>query len=133
MKIRELVLMGMLAFSACSSGDDDHVFQLDSGQRFALQEEYASVDHGLSISVEHVSDSRCPTGVVCVWEGEATVYLYVRTQNVQELVLSTVRQPKDTVQNYEIELVDVSPYPDISREIEQEDYEVTLKITRIDP
>lgn len=132
MKVRLITLIALL-LAACSTDEENHTLLLDREQQVRLQEEYSLTDQNLRISIEHVDDSRCPTGVVCIWEGEATVYLYVRTQNVQEMVLSTARQSRDTVQNYEIELVDVSPYPDISREIEQEDYEVTLKVRRIDP
>ncbi|MCK3682492.1 hypothetical protein [Maribellus sp. YY47] len=132
MKVKVIITMFLLVFAACSSDEENHILSLGKDQQVRLQEEYASPDQNLKIGVEHVDDSRCPTGVVCVWEGEATVYMYVRLQEVNELVLSTVRQPKDTVQNYEIELIDVSPYPDISREIEQKDYKVTLKVRKLD-
>jgi len=133
MKVQLITLIALLLFAACSSDEDNHVLSLDSYQQFRLQEEYSFPDQNLKISVEQVDDSRCPIGVICVWEGEATVYLYVRMEEVHDLVLSTVRQPKDTIQNFEIELMDVSPYPHISQEIKQEDYRVTLKVRRLDP
>jgi len=92
--------------------------------------------NNLSIKVLNISDSRCPTGVVCVWQGEATVTLEVKEspsfdQAIGTLILSTFHQPVDTVSGYIFRLIDVLPYPVYGVEVPEKDKKVVLKIDRL--
>lgn len=92
--------------------------------------------NNLSIKVLNISDSRCPTGVVCVWQGEATVTLEVKENSsfdeaIGTLILSTFHQPVDTVSGYIFRLIDVLPYPVYGVEVPEKDKKVVLKIDRI--
>ncbi|MFV0589816.1 MAG: hypothetical protein ACK5M7_00390 [Draconibacterium sp.] len=133
MKFQSILTILLLLFTACNTDQENNILLLNKNQKLRLQEVYALPDQSLQIQIQRVEDSRCPAGVVCVWEGEASVFLNVGMQEIHELVLSTARIPKDTVQNYEFELADVSPFPDISREISQEDYRVTLMVRHLNP
>jgi len=90
----------------------------------------------LSIKVLNINDSRCPIGVVCVWQGEATVTLSVsEVISFDEangmVVLSTFHHPVDTMSNFVFRLVDVLPYPVYGVEVPDKDKKVVLKIDRI--
>jgi hypothetical protein len=74
-----------------------------------------------------LNDSRCPSNVVCVWEGNAQVRFFFRVDSIQtELVLNTHggnQFRSDTVINgYEIRLLSLSPYPEDPGEIRQIEY-----------
>lgn len=92
--------------------------------------------NNLSIKVLNIGDSRCPTGVVCVWQGEATVTLEVKENSsfdeaIGTLILSTFHQPVDTVSGYIFRLIDVLPYPVYGVEVPEKDKKVVLKIDRL--
>ncbi|HKL37330.1 MAG TPA: hypothetical protein VJ876_00445, partial [Bacteroidales bacterium] len=90
----------------------------------------------LSFEVDEVNDSRCPRGVICIWQGEAVVWVRVfesaqiQAGEAERLKLSTHKPRSQTYQDYRFELIDVKPYPDIEKEYDREDIRVVLKITR---
>ena len=77
-----------------------------------------------------VSDSRCPEGAMCVWEGEATVRLAIGDEWLQlsTHAFSGSAQQKDTLGGFVYTLVDVLPYPVIDQTIPQDDYEISLLV-----
>jgi hypothetical protein len=74
-----------------------------------------------------LSDSRCPSNVVCVWEGNAEVRFLFTVDSIQtDLVLNTnggYKFNSDTIiSGYEIKLLKLSPYPEDPGEILQVEY-----------
>jgi len=63
-----------------------------------------------------VEDSRCPTGVECFWEGQATVQFLVNETTTLDLIMRAGHEDlaKDTLDNYIYTLLDVSPYPNMT-------------------
>ena len=107
------------------------------GESFTLEVgEAAQIEaEALQIGFENVpTDSRCPTDVQCIWEGDATVRVWVQKapRTRERLALHTsAREPRSaTYQGYGIELLRLAPLPVSGRTIEQEDYEATLEVTR---
>ncbi len=78
------------------------------------------------------NDSRCPTHAVCVWEGFATVVLWLEkgSEPRQELSLSSSNQAGHSTRGeclgYEIEVLGLAP-PN-SGHLRQSDYRVTLAV-----
>lgn len=74
---------------------------------------------GLKLGWLEISDSRCPTGVNCVWAGEVKVTLEVTNtlaeggEPVEVRLTLQARQGPATasVFGYELELLNVDPYP----------------------
>ena len=74
-----------------------------------------------------LGDSRCPSNVVCVWEGNAEVRFLFTVDSIQTgFTLNTNGGGKfnaDTViSGYEIKLLKLSPYPQDPGEILQVEY-----------
>jgi hypothetical protein len=112
----------------------DHVFELRYGQTAVL------ASGNLSVTFKSVlADSRCPSGVVCFWEGEATIGLRVITPSAgaHNLVL-TLRpgcayrcNPDKAIQDtlgYRFQLLAVDPYPAIGVHTPIQEKRVTLAI-----
>lgn len=82
--------------------------------------------------VEVPEDSRCPLGVTCVWEGNATVALETVYQGVEmPVALNTVSGSRSAVVGpYTIDLLRLDPYPDQQtlNGIPAEWYRVTLQV-----
>lgn len=88
----------------------------------------------ISLQMDSVlSDSRCPSNVVCVWEGNAAVRFFFRADSVlTEFVLNThggIQFRSDTViSGYQIELLGLSPYPEDPGEILQKEYSSMIMV-----
>jgi hypothetical protein len=106
----------------------DQDFDLAPGQT-------AVVDGGgLTVTfVKVAEDSRCPTGVQCVWAGNGAVALEPSTQGTGKyaVTLNTTLTPHAVNAGaYEIRLVGLKPYPKQGSPIPPASYVATLHITR---
>jgi hypothetical protein len=112
------------------------------GQDVRLGEQFdLNVDHTATITSERlevgfadvVSDSRCPRGVQCIWQGVATIRLSVERPPDARTTL-TLRAPSasatGTYGKYSVSIVDVKPYPEANRRHRREEYVVTLIVAR---
>jgi hypothetical protein len=125
-----LMLMGF-AHDRRNSGD------VALGQEFKLKNGKEAVVRGekLSIKVQSVSDSRCPSGATCVWAGNGEVVIKVSKKNKKQVVatLNTSSDPKEIAyRGFKIKLVALSPYPKINQSIEPKNYEATMFVTKED-
>jgi len=118
-------LLGMAIFS-CAESQDPKL-----GEEFDLAYGQFTQIHAEDISIKFLDvagDSRCPTGVVCVWEGNAEIILLV---NSDTLSINTTLEPKIIdYKPYTVELISVLPYPKWNEQIALEDYLIRLMVTR---
>jgi hypothetical protein len=85
--------------------------------------------------VDAPQDSRCPIGVQCAWEGDATVILAVLpagTSDTTRIELHTNKRfaTTGTYKDLQIHLEKLDPYPRQGVKIALADYVATLSITR---
>jgi hypothetical protein len=77
-------------------------------------------------------DSRCPTGVTCIWEGQVKIAVNIikNDKNLGNFVLtSRSGQPDMAIQTFDgrsIQVVKVNPYPTSGRKISLSDYVATF-------
>lgn len=124
-------MISTFAFSACDKTEDPDSFNFNTESKFQHGKMNQSIDHSLRFSITEINDSRCPSDVVCIWEGKADVKIDVESPTPGSIVLSTFNHPIDTVGNFSFELIDVSPYPVSTKTITLDDYIVTLAINDI--
>lgn len=81
-------------------------------------------------------DSRCPTGVVCIWEGQARIVLRVQKDGEPpgeiELIDRAGNKELATgkLGGYTFQLLGVEPYPSEPGKIELDDYRARLRVDR---
>ena len=133
MKTTTAIFFIILLFiiTGCRKNTGEDVFVLEKEVKFKAGEAYTAQKDNLTVTVKKITDSRCPIGVVCVWQGEATVYLDVKDGQSWEVVLKTVHQPVDTVNNYIFRLIDVLPYPKYQVEVPDSEKTVVLQIDKL--
>jgi hypothetical protein len=106
----------------------DQEFEIKLGQEVWIKRE------GLKISFSNVTeDSRCPTGVDCIWAGNGKVMLKLSKARKRAawMNLNTGVDPKqDDYRGYEIKLVSLNPYPKKDTKIKKRDYVATLVVSR---
>jgi hypothetical protein len=80
------------------------------------------------------SDSRCPSDVTCIWQGQAGIELDVQKGEEESSISLSIggdSSPEESIFNaYLIQLVELSPYPISTKNIQPEDYTATIKITK---
>ena len=72
-----------------------------------------------------IEDSRCPSDVTCMWEGQVNVMINIRNETDKISAQFTPNHSLTYITPYNITLTDIQPYP-ISTE--RPDYTATLKI-----
>jgi len=127
------IFLALTAISliSCDKESVSESFGFGLENDFKINGEYHSIDNSLNFSVTEINDSRCPSDVVCVWEGKADVTIDVTSPVKGSVMLSTYNHLKDTLGNYSFELIDVSPYPISTKTIKLEEYNITLKIVEL--
>ena len=112
--------------AAAANATLDQPFELRVGQTATV------AGQGLTVSFEAVpSDSRCPTGVQCVWAGNAVVQVVLaKDGKAAGFELNTNLEPKSAnYLNYTIELVSLAPYPTAKNpSIPQSQYRATFVV-----
>lgn len=134
-----LILMTILLWSCEKESSEGTNKSLVLRQNIELNVgDCVSDDAGLKVCIDSVSDdSRCPSDVVCIWEGNAAVNVSFTINSIKhELSLNTNNSanfPSDTtVQQYHIQLKELTPYPISTSTINQKDYKATLVVEELE-
>ncbi|GLU53733.1 hypothetical protein [Dyadobacter frigoris] len=94
----------------------------------------------LSVTVLEINDSRCPINADCISVGKVIVKFSLSDgANNTEASIELINDEKDKTvqsfklgdQSYSIKIHEVSPYPEIFKTINPEDYKVSLTIEKI--
>ena len=139
-----LILIGFLSITLVSLEQESFAqssapisIEANLDSEFALQvnqsAEIKSEDMKITF-LNITSDSRCPSDVTCIWQGQAGIELDVQKGEVESTVSLSIggdSSPEESIFNsYLIQLVDLSPYPISTKNIQPEDYTATIKITK---
>jgi len=105
------------------------------GEQFKLKNGHQAVVRGekLSITIQSVADSRCPSGVTCIWAGNGEVVIKVDKKSKKQVVatLNTLSEPKEIeYRGFKIKLIALSPYPSSSESIDPKNYEATIVVSK---
>ena len=144
MKLNPLAfLVASIAISACASNNalptEPVVYsQSEAADSVRIRVGQTIVVEGIKVRFNRVeSDSRCPSDVVCVWEGDALASFVVE-QNCScdspsyELKLHTSLQPKSgTAYGFKLELLNLQPYPKTSSPTKQDAYYAWIRLTKV--
>lgn len=79
-------------------------------------------------------DSRCATGVQCIWQGDATAVMSVWVESGEptaiELHLNDRFSRSAVVGSYAIELVRIDPHPEEGVRLDPAEYRATVRVSR---
>jgi hypothetical protein len=104
-------------------------FQLGFNQTATMQD--------LQIKIVNMTDSRCPSDVTCIWQGQAKALIDINknSQNLGNfnLILNDKNFEARSFDHYSIQIIKVVPYPISTKTIHLSDYNVTLKLSLLSP
>lgn len=136
-----IILLTLVIFLIASStessfGMDPEMVPKKLNEQFQLKHhEFAIISGGPEISILDIKDSRCPSDVTCVWEGEVQISINVIKDYspLGNFTLTSRAGDKDlstqTVDGFTIQVVNVTPYPVSTKQIPLSDYVVTLVVS----
>ena len=104
-------------------------FKLGVGQSVPI------VDAGFSVGFDHVtSDSRCPSNVECIWEGNAAARTWAETSRADRTFFDLNTNPQFRGEasfiGFMVRLLNVAPHPFDGVNIDPKDYVVTMVVVR---
>lgn len=129
------LLTALVAAAACAPEVGAKTVSL--GDRFSLAVgQSASIDgEDLAIKfIDVIADSRCPSDVVCIWQGEVACLVEITYSGTgQQMVLTypgLTQEPSEAeFSSYQFAF-SVEPYPEAGKEIEKSEYRLNLLITK---
>jgi hypothetical protein len=93
--------------------------------------ETVTIATGSVLSFDRVlSDSRCPRGISCVWEGEVTIALTLSESVGKAAFTLSDHAPTRFVNGYSFTLVSMQPAPTAGSTIPEADYRATIRVAR---
>jgi hypothetical protein len=119
----------LLIFNACQSSLQHEVynygeeFELSLGEKSTIGRDNFSIEF-----VDVLEDSRCSSNVTCIWAGNGKVQLRFNTDDIQ---LNTYLEPQEmNLDEVNISLLSLDPYPEHPHQFDKEDYKVRLLIIK---
>ena len=130
--LKYLLVFFLFAGMGCEETIIDQGFTIGRETNFQVNQLFTSANGQYTLKITEVSDSRCPEGVQCIWQGEVTLKgEWTENGNKSSFEIHSVmsdmtKQPT----GYTIQIVDAKPYPKYGTESKPEDLVVTLLIQK---
>jgi len=105
------------------------------GEEFELAPFGTAAIRGTTFTVRFdsmISDSRCPSDVVCIWGGSAAIHVAVFDAGTEKFQgrLNTGEEPRTiVVDKFELAIVAITPVPRSDSRIAAKDYRARLKLS----
>jgi hypothetical protein len=129
----------ILLIGLCTGcGGTNQFIKADLGQEFSL-----GIGQTAQIGSEQLTirfngiagDSRCPTGVTCIWAGEVSCNVTVTYQgSSSDITLSQIGSPlppaEETYAGYRL-LFSVQPYPGTGTQISDAEYRLIMTVEKL--
>ena len=95
--------------------------------------ETTNINSDLTMTLFEVEDSRCPSDVVCVWQGTVTAKVQLQKGDhdigFYNIPMDTIEVNQQTFDGFHIRLTNVEPYPESTNPIELSDYSLTFVVS----
>ena len=125
----------LLPSLACSNPTTGRAVALGEPVTMAIGQKVSFAREPLSIAfVEVVSDSRCPSGATCVWQGEASCRLSITFRDSSNSLIVTQPGLTETPATTDFDQYQIQyrlrPYPALDKQIKPGDYRLELTVRR---
>ena len=136
---RSWILLGaaLVSLTVASCAAQPAAKTADIGEHVTLAPGQDALISGEPLRIEFaavVSDSRCPSGATCIWQGEASCRLkitYKNTVNTKIITEPGLRSQPATTEfaGYEFQF-QLEPYPQVGKDIDKNEYMLQLTVNR---
>jgi len=130
-----IVFLAAILLAACIlEPEEEDTFQdIDEIVELKIGERKIGQPSGLEVGFEKlISDSRCPIGVVCCWQGMAVVQISIKKPDEKRHFISLDSYHHSTIDTLglHMEFLQLDPYPVFSEKYDTLKLVVTLKISQ---
>lgn len=127
-----LLFLFLFAGMSCEETVLEPTFTVGKEINVRLNQLYTSADGHHSIRLTEINDSRCPEGLMCIWQGEVTIKGEWFTDGRRSTfeIHSVIRDQQQQPDGYTIQIVDAKPYPKAGSGSKPEELVVTLLIVK---
>lgn len=150
--MHKLVYVFLIAFSGCFAGTQTVVESPSNNPPLIPTQEHPelsneTVSSVITLNIEQITnyqnlllrlvdidDSRCPTGVTCIWAGQLIVNLEVTNELEEKVMLKLIRKRESEIAyafGYSLLLLDVAPHPKKDKEIQLSEQTVQIKLEKM--
>jgi hypothetical protein len=134
---RAFAVAALLATTACSSSTGpSNAIPLDTEFQLAPAHTATVGTNGLRLRFVSVPvDTRCPIGMLCIVAGDAQVQIEAEQRGAgSTLSLSTDGLGRQAIfLSYAVQLVELTPTPQLNQPTPQSSYRATLKVSMLGP
>jgi hypothetical protein len=132
------LVTALIATAACAPEVDARTVALGDSFSLAVGQSASIEGEDLAIKfIDVVADSRCPSGVQCIWQGQVACLVEITYSGTgQQTVLTypgLTQEPSETQFGSYQFTFSVDPYPEAGKEIEKSQYRLNLLITKTPP
>jgi hypothetical protein len=130
--IKFFLIIFLFAGMGCEKTFFDPTFTIGKESAFQLNQIYYSNDGRYTLQITQISDSRCPEGAECFWQGEITLkgeWTDKKSKTLVELH-SVISALQKVPEGFTFQIIDAKPTPKIGIESKPENLVVTLLIQR---
>ncbi|HCY40684.1 MAG TPA: hypothetical protein DHV48_04910 [Prolixibacteraceae bacterium] len=132
--IKYLMIFFLFAAMGCEETviTSDPVFTVGKVSTFRINQLYTSDNGKNTLIINEISDSRCPEGLACIWQGEVTVKGEWTDSNNKSTfeIHSVVNEQDKSPEGFTIKIADAQPYPKYGTDSKPEDLRVALLIQK---
>lgn len=131
-----ILLLGVFTYAGCNLiGQAENTATETDTITIAVNETYRNDNLNFSLKLDSVlSDSRCPNGAECFWEGNAKVKLdlVVEGNYHHQFYLNTsgIFQRDTTIRGINYKLIELLPHPDIHTKYSYDAYRAKILATK---
>lgn len=126
-----ILIIPLLTLISCDDNLQSLQFTPGEEVEFKIGQTISTNNNQISLEIIDINDSRCPSDVQCIWQGEARITFELNNNGKKEFTLTTLELEPDTIDNYIFTLKSVEPYPISTKTLELDDYTVKLKIEEL--
>jgi len=128
--LKWILVLFLFTGISCEKTTLDPSFTFGTESTFRLNQLYTSSDGHYTLKITEIADSRCPTGVECIWQGEVSLKgTWTANKNKSNFEVHTEIQTLDQQPaGYNIRILDVKPYPKMGVDSKPAEMVVTLFI-----
>lgn len=128
-----LLLIGFVGLTFALSDESQmhtSATEISEDKIFAINIHQAAKFDNLELEFSKIEDSRCPSDVTCIWEGQAIIAFNIYDGiKYQTISFTTGKITTAYLGQYEIKLIGLEPYPASTKNI-SEKYVATISISK---
>jgi len=125
-----------IAYMVFQQPTEVNTAEIDTDFSIFLGESIYINGYGIKITfVDVLADSRCPSDVICFWEGTVSLEINIRynNQNLGNFILNSSNLHKASFIGYYVKYKELEPYPISTEIISKPSYHATFSVHEYGP